>query len=71
MRITVPVTVKDGAITIELDAPVGLYEGTYMAEIEIDDVRPRKLTLPAPWTWTNWPADEKFRREDMYDDDGC
>ena len=69
MKITIPITVKDGAITF--DAPVGLHEGTYMAEIEIADTgSPRKLELPKPWKWTNWPADEKFRREDMYDDDG-
>lgn len=72
---TIITVLPDGSIQIppHPDLPPGEHHAVLMVE-EQPALPPQRTPKPPlklhVRDWSNWPADFRFRREDLYDDDG-
>lgn len=67
----------EGQLTVQIPVPADIPPGEHRAVLVIDEhVAPPPARAPKPpltlkvWKWEGWPADARFRREDLYDDTG-
>jgi hypothetical protein len=66
-------TVNDGGL-LTVQVPVDIEPGEYEVAIVVDEqptLAPKDwLDKLQTWAWDAWPADARFGRDEIYDDDG-